>query len=116
MRKLLLLTLFAIGLLGACTTAHAPDALPSRLAAANLLAGSLVIGVTQAAADGAIAPGSDTAIALLVTLDVVELALDGAGNAWRAGLTGLAKSNLDAAEHQMAALQPLLPLATEGGQ
>lgn len=116
MRKLLLLTLFAIGLLGACASAHDPKALPSRLAAANLLAGSLATGVTQAAASGAITPGGDTAAALLVTLDAVELALDGAGNAWRAGLTDLAESNLGAAERQMTALQPLLTAGIQGGQ
>ena len=43
-----------------------------------------------------------------------ELALDGAGNAWRAGLPNLAESNLSAAENQMSGLQPLLPMNAGG--
>lgn len=105
---------FALGLLIACTgvPVQLPE-LPVRLAAANILSGSLAQGLVTATRSGAIRPGSSTAEAMLVTLGAVELALDGAGNAWRAGLPALAESNLTAAERQMAGLQPLLPLDRE---
>lgn len=114
MRKFLLLTLLAIGLLGACAGNAGRGDLGARLAAANLMAGSLASGLSQATEAGAIAPGSATAAALLATLDAIELALDGAGNAWRAGLPDLAERNLGAAEGQMAGLSPLLPQPAGG--
>ncbi|MBL8709752.1 MAG: hypothetical protein JNL25_11200, partial [Rhodospirillaceae bacterium] len=67
-----------------------------------------------AMAAGAVAPGGDRALALLATLAAVELALDGAGNAWRAGLPDLAAANLAAAERQMTGMQPLLPPSMPG--
>lgn len=112
-------------LLVACAVPDRPADLGARLAAANLLAGSLAAGLDQvldpALGEPAILPGSGTAIALLVTLDAVELALDGAGNAFRAHLPQLAEANLAAAERQMAGLQlaglrPLPPSVVVGGQ
>lgn len=111
MRGLLLVVLMALGMLAACTGgADLPAArdLGARLVAANLLAGSLAAGLAQATEAGVIAPESDGADALRVTLAAVELALDSAGDAWRAGLPRLAESNLAAAEQQMAGLQPLV--------
>jgi hypothetical protein len=108
--------ILCLGLLVACVApGGAPSRdLPARLAAANILAGSLATGLTQATAAGIVAPESDAAAAILVTLSAVELALDGAGNAWRAGLPNLAESNLSAAENQMSGLQPLLPMNAGG--
>ncbi|WP_374374844.1 hypothetical protein [Dongia sp.] len=108
--------LLCIGLLVACAAPGGVPTrdLPARLAAANLLAGSLAAGLTQATAAGRVVPESGTAVAILVTLSAVELALDGAGDAWRAGLPALAESNLDAAERQMSGLQPLLPISAGG--
>lgn len=114
MRKLFLLLCLAIGLVGACAQGTTPRDLPARLAAANLMAGSLASGLAQATASGVIEPGSATSMAVLVTLDAVELALDGAGDAWRAGLPDLADRNLDAAEGQMAGLGPLLGQTPQG--
>lgn len=115
MRKFLLLTLLAIGLLGACAGNAGRGDLGARLAAANLMASSLAASLSQATEAGVIAPRSATAAAALATLDAIELALEGAGNAWRAGLPDLAERNLGAAENQMAGLGPLLPHPT-GGQ
>lgn len=110
MRALILV--LALGLGVACAAKPTSD-LPARLAAANVLAGGLAESLVIATRAGAIRPGGETAMAILVTLGAVDLALDGAGNAWRAGLLNLADSNLAAAERQMAGLQPLLPIAAE---
>jgi hypothetical protein len=110
MRALILV--LALGLSVACAAKPASD-LPARLAAANVLAGGLAESLVIATRAGAIRPGSETASAILVTLSAVDLSLDGAGNAWRAGLPNLADSNLAAAERQMAGLQPLLPVVAE---
>lgn len=107
-----LILALALGLVVACAAKPAGPAagdLPARLAAANVLAGSLAQGLAVATRAGTIRPGGETAAALLLTLAALELALDGAGDAWRAGLSGLAAGNLAAAERQMADLQPLLP-------
>jgi hypothetical protein len=105
-------------LLAACAAPQPAD-LGARLAAANLLAGSLAAGLDQALARGdmraGLAPGGDGAIALIVTLDAVERTLDGAGTAYRARLPQLAEANLAAAERQMAELRPLLA-PVDGGQ
>lgn len=121
-RRHLLFLFLALGLLAACA-GGAPSGGPgggpggdlgARLAAANLLAGSTAAGLREALAAGAVSPGSDRALALLATLAAVELALDGAGNAWRAGLPDLAAANLAAAERQMTGMQPLLPPSMPG--
>lgn len=91
------------------------DTLTARLTAANLLAASAAQGLVSATQAKAIEPGSETAAAIVQTLDAVEMSLDGAGSALRAGLPEMAARNLDAAETQLVALQPLLPSAT-GGQ
>jgi hypothetical protein len=112
MRGLLVAGLLVIGLLAACTGSADVSAsrdLGARLMAANLLAGSLAAGLAQASAAGVIAPESDSASALHATLAAVEMALDSAGDAWRAGLPTLAESNLGAAEQQMAGLRPFVP-------
>nr|WP_298688972.1 hypothetical protein [uncultured Dongia sp.] len=83
--------------------------LTARLTAANLLAGSAAQSLAVAAEAGQIEPGSETAAAILLTLDAIEAGLDGAGAALRAGLPDMAGENLAAAESQLLALQPLLP-------
>lgn len=107
---------FLLGVLTACSASPGQPAtdLPARLAAANLLAGSLATGLDQAIAAGALAPEGETMVAILATLSAVDLALDGAGDAWRAGLPNLAESNLGAAERQMSGLRPLLHDKTGG--
>ena len=89
--------------------------LAARLAAANLLAGSGAQALASTIESGLLDPGSETVAAIAVTLDAVEISLDGAGAALRAGLPDIAARNLGAAEAQLAGLQPLLPAMT-GGQ
>lgn len=92
-----------------------PDNLTARLTAANLLVATAAQGLATAVTHRAIEPGSETAAAIIKTLDAVELSLDSAGSALRAGWPEMASRNLDAAEQQIRALQPLLPVAS-GGQ
>ncbi|MBK8159431.1 MAG: hypothetical protein IPK59_11930 [Rhodospirillaceae bacterium] len=89
--------------------------LATRLTVANLLAGSASQALTSAIDARTIDPTSQTAAAIMQTLDAAETALDGAGAALRAGLPDVAVRNLGAAEAQLAGLQPLLP-GMEGGQ
>ena len=83
--------------------------LTGRLTAANLLAGSVAEALARSIETGLFDPDGDTAAAIGVTLDAVEISLDGAGAALRAGLPDIAARNLGAAESQLAGLQPLLP-------
>jgi len=89
--------------------ASGPGDLTARLTAANLLAGSAAQSLAVATEAGQIEPGSETAAAILLTLEAIESGLDGAGAALRAGLPDMAGENLAAAESQLLALQPLLP-------
>ncbi|MBI2253007.1 MAG: hypothetical protein HYU58_00155 [Proteobacteria bacterium] len=86
--------------------------LKMRLVAANLLAGSLAVGLNSAVRAQVIAPGSDRALLIKVTLDAVEQSLDGASVALRTGLPELAVRQIGAAESQLDGLQPLLPAST----
>jgi hypothetical protein len=99
-------------LVAGCSTGN--DDFTARLTAANLLAGTAAQGLISATEARAIEPGSDAAMAIIQTLDAVELSLNGAGAALRAGLPDIAGHNLDAAETQLGALQPLLQPAPGG--
>lgn len=91
------------------------ERLTGRLTAVNLMAATTAQGLASATKAGVIVPGSATASVIDRTLDAVELSLDSAGSALRAGLPDMASRNLDAAETQLTALLPLLPPAA-GGQ
>lgn len=112
-----LIIVLPILLIAGCSAS--PDGLKAgltaRLTAANLLAASAARGLVTATQSRAIEPGSETAAAIGQTIDAVELSLDGAGSALRAGLPEMASRNLDAAEQQLGGLQPMLP-AISGGQ
>lgn len=108
-----LIVMLPILLLAGCSAGS--DGLAARLTAANLLAASAAQGLVTATQSGAIEPGSMTATTIGQTLDAVELSLDSAGSALRAGLPEMASRNLDAAEQQLGGLQPMLPAAI-GGQ
>jgi hypothetical protein len=88
--------------------------LTGRLTAANLLAGSAAEALARSIETGLFDPDGDTAAAIAVTLDAVEISLDAAGAALRAGLPDIAARNLGAAESQLAGLQPMLPDTRRG--
>lgn len=110
---LVLLVVLPILLIAGCSTNA--DSLTARLTAANLVAASAAQGLAMATKSRVITPGSETATAIVQTLDAIELSLDGAGSALRAGMPEMAARNLDAAELQLGTLQPMLPTAA-GGQ
>ena len=72
--------LLAVG----CTAGS--DNLTARLAAANLLAATAARGLATAVTNHTIEPESETAAAIIQTLDAVELSLDSAGSALCAAL------------------------------
>lgn len=102
----------AIALLAGCAAERADGGLWARLTAANLLAGSMAQGLNSATDAKVIAPGSQRAILIAQTLDAVELSLEGAGTALRAGLPSMAERQIGAAETQLGGLEPLLPSNT----
>lgn len=98
-----------VALLAGCAGEQADGGLWTRLTAANLLAGSMAQGLNSATEAKVIAPGSQRAILIAQTLDAVELSLEGAGTALRAGLPAMAERQIGAAEAQLGGLEPLLP-------
>jgi hypothetical protein len=104
---LCLIVVLPILLIASCSTGA--DNLIGRMTAANLLAASAAQSLVTATQAGAIEPGSETATAIIQTLDAVARSLDSAGSALRAGLPEMASRNLDAAEQQLNILQPMLP-------
>ncbi len=80
-----------------------------RLVAANLLAGGLADGFSTAIHSRTITPDSNEARLIVVTLDAVDMSLDGASRALRTGFPDMAVLQIGAAESQLNGLMPLLP-------
>ena len=103
-----------LGLLAGCAANATADNLWARLTAANLLAGSLAEGLGQAIEANWITPGCQRAQLIAQSLDAVELSLDSAAAALRAGLPAMAERQIGAAETQLGGLEPLI--TTEQGE
>lgn len=88
--------------------------LRTRLAAANLVAGSLAEGFNRALHSKDSLPGNDQTQLIEQTLHAVEYALDGAAIALRSGLDDLASRQITAAESQIDNLQLLVPIVQSG--
>ncbi|WP_374382919.1 hypothetical protein [Dongia sp.] len=112
MRRVILAAVVSIAL-SACMVEGegVQNALWARLAAANLLAGSVAQGLASSIGteDGQVALDPSRAALIAKSLDAVELSLDAAGDALRGGLPAVAAGQIGAAESQLDDLVPLLP-------
>lgn len=122
MRRSILAVIACLSLAACVAEGDAQNALWARLAAANLLAGSVAQGLANSMEPRGIEAGNgrgglDASRAALIakSLDAVELSLDAAGDALRAGLPAVAEGQIGAAETQLDGLVPLMP-ANETGE
>ena len=108
--RILLAMLFLILVTAGCSVQRPSAEIYSRLAAANLMAGTLAKGLAGAVEAGAIEPNSSRAIVAAKTLDAVEISLDAAGEALRGGLPQVADEQIGAAQSQLDTLVPLVEI------
>jgi hypothetical protein len=120
MRRSILAVIVCVSLAACVAEGEAQNALWARLAAANLLAGSVAQGFASSMGTDGIEAGSgrdrlDSSRAALIakSLDAVELSLDAAGDALRGGLPAVAERQIGAAETQLDGLVPLMPADTD---
>lgn len=104
----------ALSLIAGCANPQASSSgnevadLRIRLVAANLLAGGLADGFNTAIHSRIVTQGSNEARLIAMTLDAVDMSLDGASTALRTGFPDMAALQIGAAESQLNGLRPLL--------